>query len=118
MLLTGRICIALGPWYFGDFRNIFLPNVGEDPKKSRFERRALSWYGSTTTDREQLRLGEKGNPKYIFTIPRAILPKPSPCDKITATKSVTKTCNEIIASRSVYLARAGTAPYCGKSGLG
>ena len=21
------------PWYFGDFRNIFLPNAGEDQKK-------------------------------------------------------------------------------------
>ena len=29
------------------------------------------------------------------------MPKPSLCDEITATKSVTKTCNEIIASRSV-----------------
>ena len=25
---------ALGPWHFGDFCNIFLPNVGEDHKKS------------------------------------------------------------------------------------
>ena len=57
--------------------------------------------GFTTTDREQRRLAGKGDPKYIFTIPRAILPKPSLCDEITATKSVTKTCNEIIASRSV-----------------
>ena len=44
--------------------------------------------GSTTTDREQCRLAEKGDPKYIFTIPRAILPKPSLCDEITATKSL------------------------------
>ena len=62
--------------------------------------------GSTTTDREptdreQRRLAEKGYPKYIFTIPRAILRKPSLCDEITATKSVMKACNEIIASRSV-----------------
>ena len=34
MLLLGRIYIALDPWPFGDFRNIFLPNVGEDQKKS------------------------------------------------------------------------------------
>ena len=34
MLLPGRISIALGPWHFEDFRNIFLPNVGEDHKKS------------------------------------------------------------------------------------
>ena len=33
MLLPGRINIALGPWNFVDFRNIFLPNVGEDQKK-------------------------------------------------------------------------------------
>ena len=51
--------------------------------------------GSTTTDRkqtdrEQRRLAEKGDPKCIFTIPRAILPKPSLGDEITATKSVTK----------------------------
>ena len=54
------------------------------------------------TDREQRWLAEKGDPKYIFTIPRAILHKPSLCDEITATKSVTKTCNKIIASGSVY----------------
>ena len=34
MLLPGRIYIALGPWHFGDFRNILLPDVGEDHKKS------------------------------------------------------------------------------------
>ena len=33
MLLPGRIYIALGPWHFGDFRNIFLPNIGEDQKQ-------------------------------------------------------------------------------------
>ena len=33
MLLPGRIYIALGPSHFGDFRNIFLPNIGEDQKK-------------------------------------------------------------------------------------
>ena len=53
------------------------------------------------TDREQRRLAEKGDPKYIFIIPRAILPKPSFCDEMTATKSVTKSCNEIVALRSV-----------------
>ena len=62
--------------------------------------------GSTTTDRKQTdhkehRLAEKGDTKYIFTIPKAILPKPSLCDKITATKSVTKSCNKIIALQSV-----------------
>ena len=34
MLLLGRIYFTLGPWHFGDFRNIFLPNIGEDQKKS------------------------------------------------------------------------------------
>ena len=51
--------------------------------------------GSTTTDREPTDRGQrqsaaKGDPKYISTNPRAILPKPSLCDEITATKSVTK----------------------------
>ena len=32
MLLLGRIYIALAPWLFGDFRSIFLPNIGEDQK--------------------------------------------------------------------------------------
>ena len=34
MLLLGRIYIVLGPWHFRDFCNIFLPNIGEDQKKS------------------------------------------------------------------------------------
>ena len=34
MLLPDRIYIALGHWHFGDFRNIFLPNIGEDQTKS------------------------------------------------------------------------------------
>ena len=34
MLLPGRMDIALGVWHFGDFLNIFLPNVREDQKKS------------------------------------------------------------------------------------
>ena len=33
MLFQGRIYIARGPWYFGDFCNIFLPNIDEDQKK-------------------------------------------------------------------------------------
>ena len=32
MLMPSRIYIALGPWHFGDFRNSFLPNIGEDQK--------------------------------------------------------------------------------------
>ena len=34
MLLPGWIYIALGPWHFGDFGNIFLPNIVEDQKNS------------------------------------------------------------------------------------
>ena len=44
-----------------------------------------SW--SRQTDCEQRRLAEKGDPKYIFTIPRAMLPQPSLSGEITATKS-------------------------------
>ena len=49
--------------------------------------------GSTTTDREptdreQRQLAGKGDPQHISTIPRAVLPKPSLCDEITATKSL------------------------------
>ena len=33
MLLPGRIYIALNAWHSGDFRNIFLPSIGEDQKK-------------------------------------------------------------------------------------
>ena len=42
--------------------------------------------GPRQTDREQGRLAEKSDPKYMFTFPRAILPKPSICDKITVMK--------------------------------
>ena len=34
MSLPGGTYIERGPWHFGDFRNIFLPNIGEDQKKS------------------------------------------------------------------------------------
>ena len=34
MLLPGRIYITMSPWHFGDFPNIFLPDIGEDQKKS------------------------------------------------------------------------------------
>ena len=34
MLFPGQIYIARGPWPFEDFHNIFLPNKGEDQKKS------------------------------------------------------------------------------------
>ena len=32
--MLGRNYIALSPWHFGDFCNIFLPIIGEDQKKS------------------------------------------------------------------------------------
>ena len=33
MSFPGRIYIVRGPWYLGDFRNIILPNIGEDQEK-------------------------------------------------------------------------------------
>ena len=42
MLLPGRIYIALGPWHFGDFRKIFLPNIEDKKKVSPSEREALA----------------------------------------------------------------------------
>ena len=42
------------------------------------------------TDRGQRRLAEKGDPKCIFTIPRAILPKLSLRDEISDETTVTK----------------------------
>ena len=33
-VIAGRIYFALGPWHFGDFCNIFLPNIGKEQKKS------------------------------------------------------------------------------------
>ena len=33
MLFQGRIYIARGPKYSGDFCNIFLPNIGEDQEE-------------------------------------------------------------------------------------
>ena len=41
-------------------------------------------------DHEQRRLAEKGDSKYIFTIPRAILLKASLCDKINVTKPLVR----------------------------
>ena len=34
LVIACRIYIALSLWHFGDFRYIFLPNIGEDQKKS------------------------------------------------------------------------------------
>ena len=42
------------------------------------------------TDREQRRLAEKGDPKYIFTIRRTILLKPSLWYEITVTKPLAR----------------------------
>ena len=55
MLLPGRIYIALGPWHFKDFPNIFLQNIGEDQKKScNFSSGPLagtaSYYGKSGPD--------------------------------------------------------------------
>ena len=63
---------------------------GHNPHFWRYDRQALIWVHDNwpwqtdrePTDREQRRLAEKGDPKYIFAIPRAIFPKPSPCDEI------------------------------------
>ena len=33
-VIAGPDLHRAGPWHFGDFRNIFRPNVGEDHKKS------------------------------------------------------------------------------------
>ena len=33
MLFPSRIYIARGRWHFGDFRNILLPNIGEEQKE-------------------------------------------------------------------------------------
>ena len=33
-VITGPDLHRTGPWHFGDIRNIFLPNIGEDQKKS------------------------------------------------------------------------------------
>ena len=35
MLFPGQIYITLGPWHFGDFCNIFLPNIGKEQKKNK-----------------------------------------------------------------------------------
>ena len=33
MLIPDQIYIARGLWHFGDFCNIFMPNIGEDQKE-------------------------------------------------------------------------------------
>ena len=48
--------------------------------------------------------------KHIFTIPRAILPKPSLCDEITATKSVMKSllCGQFVGGQFVAVSWLGS----------
>ena len=41
MLFAGRIYIVRVPWYFGGYRNIFLPNIGKETKKNLPERGTL-----------------------------------------------------------------------------
>ena len=36
MLLLGPVDIGRDPWHFGDFRQTFLPNIGEDQTKSYY----------------------------------------------------------------------------------
>ena len=55
MLLPGWIYIALDPWHFGDFRNVFPPNIVEDQKKSYDFRSGplastASYYGKSGPD--------------------------------------------------------------------
>ena len=46
MLLTGRIYIARGPRHFGEFCKVFLPNLGEDQKKSLTIRKGGPWHSA------------------------------------------------------------------------
>ena len=36
MLFPGLTYIVRGPWHFGNFRNIFQPNIGKDQKKKSY----------------------------------------------------------------------------------
>ena len=54
MLFLGCIYIALGPWYFGYYLNVFLPNTGEDQKKVLPSKRGAprtAPYGKSGPDR-------------------------------------------------------------------
>ena len=46
--------------------------------------------GSTTTDREQRRLAETGDPKNILISPEPSCPNPQLCGEITATKRLVR----------------------------
>ena len=63
MLLPDRIYIAPGPRHFGDFWNIFLPNIGEDQKNLTILARGL--LAGTT-----LYYGKSGPDKCITVIKR------------------------------------------------
>ena len=54
-VIAGLDFIALGPWHFGDFRSIFLGNIGEDPKNFTISARGplagtTSYYGKSSPD--------------------------------------------------------------------
>ena len=66
-------------------------------------------------DREQRRLAEKGDFKYIFTIPRAILPKASLCDEINVTKPLVRgqfVCGQFVAVSWLGSAWKDTCALC------
>ena len=50
----------------------------------------MRWCGSTTTDREQRRLAETGDPKNILLSPEPSCPNPQLCGEITATKRLVR----------------------------
>ena len=55
MFIAGRIYIALGSWHYGDFRSIFLGNIGEDQKNLTISARGpvagtASYYGKSGPD--------------------------------------------------------------------
>ena len=53
----------LSKWHWNSY---FFRKIKKSPSNRGFAP------ASTTTDREQRQLAEKDNPKYIFTIPRAV----------------------------------------------
>ena len=56
MLFPGRIYIARCPWYFGDFRYVFQPSLGEDQKKV------------LPSERGALALGYAVNPALVIAL--------------------------------------------------
>ena len=83
---TSRRCLfGGGAAYFND-ETEYLNMQHYRVSRSTAPREHYHQTGSKTTDREQRQLAEKSDPKYIFTIPIAILPQLSLCDEITVTK--------------------------------